>query len=139
MVMEHVAHPAAFWSRLYEILAPAPGGVFVAFSVNGAHWCAPVTRFLSVARLKSGYLNLLRGKRGTERVSDYLVYYRTNTPKQIARSAGDFRRVETLPFGAVGDAAFYAPHRLRPIARTVDRLAYRLRGQRMNIIIRAER
>ena len=137
MVMEHVAHPAAFWSRLYEILAP--GGVFVAFSVNGAHWCAPVTRFLSAARLKSAYLSLLRGKRGTKRVADYPVYYRTNTAEQIGRVAGDFRNVETLQFGAIGDAAFYAPQRLRPIVRTGDRLAYRLRGQRMNIIIRAER
>jgi len=137
MVMEHVADPGAFWSRLYDLLAP--GGVFVAFSVNGAHWCAPVTRFMSAVRLKSAYLSLLRGKRGTERVADYPVYYRTNTPEQIAGVVGDFRSIETLPFGAIGDAAFYAPQPLRPLVRAGDRVAYKLRGQRANIIIRAER
>ena len=137
MVMEHVADPAAFWSRLYEILAP--GGVFVAFSVNGAHWFAPVTRFMSVTKLKSRYLDLVSGKRGTERYADYPVYYRTNTRTQIRRVAGAFRRLETLTFGAAGDVAAYAPARLRPLVRSVDRLEYRLRGQPANIIIRAER
>ena len=137
MVMEHVADPAAFWSRLYRVLAP--GGVFVAFTVNGAHWFAPVTRFMSATNTKSRYLNLLRGRRGTERYDDYPVYYRTNTPEQIMRVAKDFRSVKTLPFGATGTVAFYAPSRLRPLVRGVDRLAYRLRGQAINIMIRAER
>jgi SAM-dependent methyltransferase len=137
MVLEHVARPAAFWSHLYDILAP--GGVFLAFSVNGAHWFAPVTRFLSATRLKSAYLSLLRGERGTERVADYPVYYRTNTPERIERVARDFRKIETLPFGAVGDVAFYAPHRLRAIVRSVDRLAYGMTGQLTNIFIRAQR
>src|SRR5215469_9905227 len=48
MVLEHVADPVAFWSRLHEILAP--GGVFVAFSVNGAHWFAPIARFMTITR-----------------------------------------------------------------------------------------
>jgi SAM-dependent methyltransferase len=137
MVLEHVADPVRFWSRLYDILAP--GGVFVAFSVNGAHWVAPLTRLLSATRLKTVYLDLLKGKRGSERYADYPVYYRTNTPDQVRRVAGAFRNVETLTFGAIGDAAFYAPQKLRPIVRGADKLAYKLRGQRTNIIIRAER
>jgi SAM-dependent methyltransferase len=137
MVMEHVADPAAFWSRLYDILAP--GGVFVAFSVNGAHWFAPVARFMSATRLKTRYLDFVQGKRGTERYADYPVYYRTNTREQIVRVAKGFRTVQTLTFGATGAVASYAPQPLQPIVRSVDRLAYKLRGQAINIIIRAER
>jgi SAM-dependent methyltransferase len=137
MVMEHVADPIAFWSRLYDILAP--GGVFVAFSVNGAHWFAPLTRFLSLAKLKTRYLNLVHGERGTERYADYPVYYRTNTANQIKRVARGFRTVETMMFGAAGNVASYAPRRLQPIVRAVDKLAYKLLGQSINILIRAER
>jgi SAM-dependent methyltransferase len=137
MVMEHVADPRAFWSHLHDILAP--GGVFVAFTVNGAHWFAPVTRFLSLAKLKSAYLDLVHGHRGTERYVDYPVYYRTNTYKQIKRVARDFRAIETMTFGAVGGVAAYAPPRLRPMVRAVDVLAYRFFRQPINIIIRAER
>jgi 2-polyprenyl-3-methyl-5-hydroxy-6-metoxy-1,4-benzoquinol methylase len=137
MVLEHVAHPAAFWARVYDILAP--GGVFVAFSVNGAHWGAPVTRLLGTTRLKSAYLTLLRGKPGADRVADYPVYYRTNTPAQIRRVARDFRSVTTLTCGTVGDVASYAPRRLRPMVRAFDKLAHRITGQPSNIIVRAER
>ncbi len=137
MVLEHVADPAAFWSRLYDILVP--GGVFVAFTVNGAHWCAPVTRFLSAARLKSAYLTLLFGKPGADRVADYPVYYRTNTPAQIQRAARNFRSVTTLTCGTVGDVASYAPRPLRPMVRAFDQLAHRINGQRCNLIVRAER
>jgi len=137
MVLEHVANPVRFWSRLHEVLTP--GGVFIAFSVNGAHWCSQLIRLMSALRLKTIYLDLLRGKRGSERYADYPVYYRTNTAEQVRRVAREFRTVETLTFGAVGDAAFYAPHSLRPMVRWVDRAAYKWREQRMNIVIRAER
>jgi 2-polyprenyl-3-methyl-5-hydroxy-6-metoxy-1,4-benzoquinol methylase len=137
MVMEHVADPDAFWSRLHEVLAP--GGVFMAFTVNGSHWFAPLTRFLSVTRLKTRYLNVVQGERGTERYEDYPVYYRTNTLKQIKRVARGFRSVETLVFGATGNVASYAPPRLQPLVRTLDTLAYKLFGQPINIFIRAER
>jgi len=138
MVLEHVADPAAFWSRLHEILAP--GGVFVAFSVNGAHWFAPIARFMTVMKLKTKYLDLLRGKRGsTERYEDYPVYYRTNTVRQIRRHARQFRSIRTDLFGATGNVASYAPGPLQPMVRAVDGLAYRLFGQSINIAIRAVR
>ena len=137
MVLEHVADPGAFWSRLHDILAP--GGVFVAFSVNGAHWFAPVARFMSIIKLKTKYLDLVQGKRGTERYADYPVYYRTNTVRQISRHARQFRAIRTDLFGATGIVASYAPGRLQPIVCAVDSLAYRLLGQSINIVIRAER
>jgi SAM-dependent methyltransferase len=137
MVLEHVADPAAFWSRLHDILAP--GGVFVAFSVNGAHWFAPIARFMSIIKLKTKYLDLVQGKRGTERYADYPVYYRTNTVSQISRHARQFRVIRTDLFGATGVVASYAPERLQPIVCAVDSLAYRLFGQSINIVIRAER
>lgn len=137
MVMEHVSDPAAFWSRLYDILAP--GGVFLAFSVNGAHWFAPLTRVMSLAGLKTAYLNLVHGRRGTERYADYPVYYRTNTSKQIELHARNFRSLEVMMFGATGNVASYAPRPLQPVVRSIDKLAYRLFRQSINILIRAER
>jgi SAM-dependent methyltransferase len=137
MVLEHVADPAAFWTRLHEILAP--GGVFVAFSVNGAHWFAPIARFMSIIKLKTKYLDLLRGKRGMERYEDYPVYYRTNTVRQLRRFAREFRDLRMDLFGATGNVACYAPTALQPIVRAVDGLAYRLLEQSINIAIRAER
>lgn len=137
MVLEHVANPAAFWSRLHEILAP--GGVFVAFSVNGAHWFAPIARFMTIIKLKTKYLDLLQGKRGAERYEDYPVYYRTNTVRQIRRYAGQFRAIRTDLFGPTGNVASYAPRPLQPIVRAVDSLTYRLFEQSINIAIRAER
>jgi SAM-dependent methyltransferase len=137
MVMEHVSDPAAFWSRLYDILAP--GGVFIAFSVNGAHWFAPVTRIMSLAGVKTAYLNLVHGRRGTERYADYPVFYRTNTSKQIKRHARNFRCLEVMMFGAAGNVASYAPRALQPIVHSLDKLAYRLFRQSINIVIRAER
>jgi 2-polyprenyl-3-methyl-5-hydroxy-6-metoxy-1,4-benzoquinol methylase len=137
MVMEHVADPTAFWSRLHSVLAP--GGVFLAFTVNGSHWFAPLTRFLSITRLKTQYLNIVQGQRGIERYVDYPVYYRTNTLKQIKWVARGFRSVETVMFGATGNVASYAPPRLQPLVRTLDKVAYRLFGQSINIFIRAQR
>lgn len=137
MVMEHIADPAAFWSRLHNILSP--GGVFVAFTVNGAHWFASVTRFLSLTKLKTAYLDLVYGDRGTERYADYPVYYRTNTRKQIEHFARGFRSVEMMTFGAVGGVAAYVPPRLQTLVRAVDGVAYRLFRQPINLIIRAER
>jgi hypothetical protein len=94
----------------------APRGVFLAFSVNGAHWCAPVTRFFSVTRLKSAYLTLVLGNPGTRRVADYPVYYRSNTARQIERVARDF------PRGEQGDVRCHWRYRLlRPAATVTDR------------------
>jgi SAM-dependent methyltransferase len=137
MVLEHVADPAPFWSRLHEILAP--GGVFVAFSVNGAHWFAPIARFMSIIKLKTKYLDLLQGRRGTERYEDYPVYYRTNTVPQITRYARQFRAIRTDLFGPTGNVASYAPRALQPAVRALDSLTYRLLGQSINIAVRAER
>jgi len=137
MVLEHVADPAAFWSRLHELLAP--GGVFIAFSVNGAHWFAPIARFMTIVKLKTKYLDLVQGRRGTERYEDYPVYYRTNTVRQIRWHARQFRAIRTDLFGATGTVASYAPTRLQPLVRAVDSVLYRLLGQSINIVIRAER
>lgn len=137
MVMEHVSDPAAFWSCLHDLLAP--GGVFVAFSVNGAHWFAPVARFLSITKIKARYLDLLHGKQGAERYADYPVYYRTNTRRQIERLTVKFRSVRIETFGAPGNVAAYAPRALQPIVRSFDKLAFRLSGQSINVLIRAER
>lgn len=133
MVMEHVSNPSAFWSRLREVLAP--GGVFIAFSVNGAHWFSSVTRLMSATGLKSRYLGLLSGKGGAERYEDYPVYYRSNTSRRVAKLASGFKSVQTFHYGTKGNAADYLPRPLRAVAKRLDRLL----DEPINIIIRAER
>lgn len=137
MVMEHIESPLSFWSRLHEILAP--GGVFLGFSVNGAHWFAMVSRLFCLTKLKTRYLNLRYGMRGTNRYEDYPVYYRTNTRTQIMRFAKGFHSVEVVPYGPVGSVAEYAPAILQTAVRAFDGAAYRLRRHRINLIVRAVR
>jgi SAM-dependent methyltransferase len=135
MVMEHVATPERFWNRLHEVLAP--GGVFLAFSVNGAHWFAFVSRLLGALHLKTAYLNLLHGRRGAERYEDYPVFYRTNTARRIKRWTAGFSEVAVVPCGPVGQVAYYAPAPLQGAVRLFDRLVYRLVPEPMNLAIRA--
>jgi SAM-dependent methyltransferase len=135
MVMEHVATPELFWRRLYEMLAP--GGVFLAFSVNGAHWFAAVSRILGALRLKTAYLNLLHGRRGSERYEDYPVFYRTNTRRKVSKWARGFTEVSTIPCGPVGQVAYYVPERLQAPVRSFDKFVYRLIPEPMNLTIRA--
>ena len=100
---------------------------------------APIARFMSIIKLKTKYLDLLQGNRGTERYEDYPVYYRTNTVRQIRRHARLVRVIRTYLFGPAGNVASYAPRPLQPMVRAVDSLTHRLLGQSINIAIRAER
>jgi SAM-dependent methyltransferase len=137
MVMEHLAEPSVFWNRLREILVP--GGVFLAFTVNAAHWFAPVCRLSTLLKVKGLYLDVLLGTKGPKRYADYPVYYRTNTRARIAKLAEGFSSVEAVPCGPVGIVSYYAPPIIRPAVRAFDTLAYLLNRQRINLIVRAVR
>jgi len=137
MVLEHLPAPQAFWDKLWESLHE--GGVFWAMTVDGRHPFARVSRWADRLRLKTLYLNLLYGARGSERYEDYPVYYRTNTPEQVRRFATQFRSVDLINFSRIGQWSPYLPKALRPLADQWDRRTIRQGGPGTLLLIRAEK
>jgi SAM-dependent methyltransferase len=80
MVMEHVADPAKFMSKMYRTLAP--GGCYLFLTVNGAHYFSRMANALRATRLDETALRLLVGKQSVEGYH-YPTQYRFNTPSQI--------------------------------------------------------
>jgi SAM-dependent methyltransferase len=135
MVLEHVEDPGAFWRKLAYVLKP--GGVFWGFTVNGAHWFAPISLAMGRAGLKSFYLDLVHGARGSSRFIDYPVRYRCNTDAEVARHASGFSGFEIKSFGEIGGASFYFPRVLRPAVRMFDSRWHSRTGQRISLAVRA--
>ena len=137
MVLEHLAEPAAFWDRLYAVLRD--GGVFWGLTMDARHWFCRASLWAERLKVKDLYLTALRGRRGEARYENYPVYYRSNTPEQIARYTGRFRSCETLNFARVGQCNYYVPRLLQPLANWLDRRALR-RGRPGTVLaVRVER
>ncbi len=118
MVLEHLESPEPFWNKLLEILKE--GGVFWGFTIDSRHWFAKASLLAKRLRIKEWYLDLLRGKRGDERYSNYPVHYRSNSPEQIEKLARDFGSLTLLNFHTVGEIDPYLPKPLRWISRWMD-------------------
>jgi SAM-dependent methyltransferase len=123
MVLEHLAEPAAFWNKLYEVLQA--GGVFWGLTMDARHWFCRASLWAERLKVKDMYLTALRGRRGEARYENYPVYYRSNTPEQIVRHTQRFRACETLNFARVGQCNYYVPRLLQPLANWLDRRALR--------------
>jgi SAM-dependent methyltransferase len=123
MVLEHLAEPAAFWDKLHEVLRD--GGVFWGLTMDARHWFCRASLWAERLKVKDVYLTALRGRRGKARYENYPVYYRSNTPGQIARYTQRFRSCETLNFARVGQCNYYVPRLLQPLANWLDRRALR--------------
>jgi hypothetical protein len=67
------------------------------------------------------YLNTLFGKRGEERYHNYPVFYRSNSPAQVAQLGKNFTSVTTLNLRRIGQLDFYYPPPLRWIGRSIDK------------------
>ena len=88
MVMEHVADPAAFMSRLYRALRP--GGKYIFMTVNGAHYFAIISNALRRLGMDEQVLRLVRGSQSVDSYH-YPTAYRFNDPaciSQVCRSCG---------------------------------------------------
>jgi SAM-dependent methyltransferase len=123
MVLEHLAEPAAFWDRLHVVLRD--GGVFWGLTMDARHWFCRASLWAERLKVKDLYLTALRGRRGEARYENYPVYYRSNTPEQIARYTQRFRSCETLNFARIGQCSYYVPRLLQPLANWLDRRALR--------------
>lgn len=131
MVMEHIPDPERFWAKLREVLAD--GGVFWGMTVDGRHPFCRSSNLLERLRLKDLYLNLLFGKRGTERYENYPTFYRTNTPEAVARDARAFHDVQSLSLSRPGLWSSTYPRPLRPFIDALDRR--RIRHDRPGILL----
>lgn len=132
MVLEHLADPARFWSRVHEVLAA--GGVFLGFTMDARHWFCTASALAARLRLKDRYLDLLLGRRREGRYANYPVHYRTNTPDQVRHYASAFSSCEVVSFSKVGECDYYLPRVLRPAGRAIDRRAIR-RGKPGSVLV----
>lgn len=121
MVLEHIPHPNVFWNKIYDILRP--GGVFWGITVDARHWFVKASLLADKLKVKDIYLNLLHGKRGTERYENYGVYYMSNTPSQIGQFTNKFDDCNYINFNQVGALDYYVPTKLRQLFRRLDQMS----------------
>ena len=118
MVLEHVAEEQKFWEKLIEILKP--GGVFWGFTVDRRHFFSHVSMLMERLKIKTWFLDRLRGARGIERYENYQTFYRANSPRQIRPYVQNHFRCDFLSFSKVGQLDFYLPRSLRPAGHLLD-------------------
>lgn len=123
MVLEHIADPEAFWGKLHRVLRP--GGVFWGFTIDARHWFVSMSMLTEKLHIKDIYLNLLHGRRGEERYENYGVYYRSNTPRQIAEQTRAFASSEVLNFHRDDQLDYYFPKSLQGLSRAYERYGIR--------------
>jgi SAM-dependent methyltransferase len=123
MVLEHIPDPQKFWKKVHRVLRK--GGCFWGFTVDARHWFFLMSTLMEKLRVKDLYLNKLHGKRGEERYENYPVFYRINTPRQVANLTADFSASTILNFNRIGQLDFYVPKKLRWLAHSMDSLAIR--------------
>ncbi len=131
MVLEHLPRPQAFWDKVYDVLAD--GGVFWGLTVDARHWFTHASLWTERLKIKELYLRALLGRRGVERYENYPVYYRSNTPDQIAAYTGRFRSRECINFARVGQLTPLFPRFVHPLVKALDRRT--LRGRRPGTLL----
>lgn len=124
MVLEHIAEPKPFLSKLANVLAD--NGVFWGFTMDARHYFTRLSRWADALGVKDRYLDALHGARGSQRYENYPVFYRLNAPKQFQRHAATFSRMDFISFARVGQLNHYVPRPLRFVTNFVDRLAMAL-------------
>lgn len=137
MVLEHIGDPAAFWGKVHRVLRK--GGCFWGLTVDARHWFVLMSVLMEKLRIKDNYLNRLHGKRGEERYENYDVFYRANTPAQIARFTSNFSASTVLNFRRVGQLDFYIPAPLRWLGHSLDNLAIHARLPGAVMAVRVEK
>src|SRR5262249_32690841 len=123
MVLEHLPSPRRFWRKLHDVLRP--GGVFWGFTMDRRHWFCQASLWADRLQVKELYLNRLAGKRGVDRYENYPVYYRSNSPLQVASQVRAFSSCDLVNFSKIGQLRSYYPPWLRPVGDLMDRRAIR--------------
>lgn len=137
MVLEHIADPQVFWNKVHRVLRK--GGCFWGLTVDARHWFVLMSTLMERLGVKDIYLDKLHGKRGEDRYENYPVFYRANTPVQIARLTSAFSAATVLNLSRVGQLDFYIPGRLRRLGRWLDSLAMRAGLPGALIAVRTEK
>jgi SAM-dependent methyltransferase len=136
MVLEHVTRPREFWDKLHVVLTD--GGVFWGLTVDGRHPFSRLSLWADRLMIKYYYLNLVLGRDADHgRYKNYPTYYRTNTPRRIARFARRFRSCQCVNFSRVGQWSPYFPRRLHAMADWIDERAVRSGRPGTLLIVRA--
>ena len=137
MVLEHLEDPAAFWTKVYEVLRP--GGVFWAFTVDNRHPLPWLVRIASSIGVKDWYLQRLRRNGGGDEYEHYPTHYRSNSPRQVTRFVQPFRQCDFVNFIRVGQIDGYLPQWARPGAHLLDRVQIALKRPGVLLAIRCEK
>jgi SAM-dependent methyltransferase len=124
MVLEHLQCPADFFSKLRDVLRP--GGVFWGFTMDARHWFVTASMLASRLRLKDWYLDKLHGRPGQQRYTNYEVFYKANTPRQITKLTPHFSQCDMINLFNPGQLDFYVPSPLRPLVRSVNQMNHLL-------------
>ena len=136
-VLEHVAAPERFFSKLHEVLGE--GGVFWAMTIDKRHPFALGSSLAQRTGLKRPFLAWVRRGGPAEEMETYPTFYRSNTPRALARYAAAFRQQRWMSFHFVGQYDPYLPPALRRCAHAADRLAARLRLPGPTAVVRLQK
>jgi SAM-dependent methyltransferase len=137
MVLEHLSDPQKFWDKIYDVLVP--GGVFWGLTVDRRHPFAHLSLWTERLGVKHHYMRLLMGKRGEERYLNYPVYYRSNSPSQLAPLVKQFASCQLINFSRVGQTVPMFPKALAPIARAFDDWSVRKGWPGTMLVVRASK
>jgi hypothetical protein len=107
--------------------------------MDARHWFVAASLLAKRLNLKDRYLNLLHGRRGEERYANYQVYYRANTPEEIASLTSRFAGREVLNFFNARQLDFYAPAGLRWTLRSVNGASHLLGHPGSILAVRLQR
>jgi hypothetical protein len=88
-------------------------------------------------RLKEWYLSWLLGARGQARYEDYPVYYRCNTPADIAHYGRAFSSLCCFNLARVGQCDDLFPRVLRPLSRGLESARIRRGKPGTLLVVRA--
>lgn len=120
MVLEHLENPEAFWNKLSEVLAP--GGIFIAFTVDARHWFRFASQWIERLGLKNWYLRLRYGLRGKDRWLNYPTHYKSNSPIAVSSLATKFSKVDVQSWYYAKQVHSYFPKYLRWVATGIERI-----------------
>src|SRR5262245_20310942 len=138
-VLEHIAEPRAFFSKVASVLAP--GGVFLALAPNARHPFAWISRTVDVLHLKPVVARSL-GRRDefAMNVNAYPSYYRCNSLAAIERAIDGLDLSVSFTFVPCVQWEMYFPRWLRWMPFVWDRVvSARVESMNQVVIVRVER
>jgi SAM-dependent methyltransferase len=120
-VLEHIPDPTLFFKKIHAALAP--GGIFLGMTDYRWSFFSCASQIIEWTKLKNVYLNLVQGKRGSQRYENYPTFYRANSESTFRKIAPQFQKYVFSHWHRFGELDFYLPKILRPVGWGVDALS----------------